>query len=93
MAQTGVSRPVVDDKESFLDALFVLEREDPDTRQHPPQVEWTNRHEKSMRRTGLRPSRGHARSAPQRLPIVQLEADTGSIVDLLTISGACCTFP
>ena len=93
MAQTGVSRPVVDDGDSFLDALFVLEREDPDTRQHPPQVEWTNRHEKSMRRTGLRPSRGHARSAPQRLPIVQLEADTGSIVDLLTISGACCTFP
>ena len=93
MAQTGVFRPVVVDKESFLDALFVLEREDPDTRQHPPQVEWTNRHEKSMRRTGLRPSRGHARSAPQRLPIVQLEADTGSIVDLLTISGACCTFP
>ena len=73
--------------------LYLVKRQDPDTRQHPPQVEWTNRHEKSMRRTGLRPSRGHARSAPQRLPIVQLEADTGSIVDLLTISGACCTFP
>ena len=52
MAQTGVFRPVVVDGESFLDALFVLEREDPDTRQHPPQVEWTNRHHKSMRRTG-----------------------------------------
>ena len=60
MAQTGVSRPVVVDGESFLDALFVLERQDPDTRQHPPQVESTNRHHKSMRRTGLRPSRGHA---------------------------------
>ena len=53
MAQTGVFRPVVVDGESFLDALFVLERQDPDTRQHPPQVESTNRHHKSMRRTGL----------------------------------------
>ena len=82
MAQTGVSRRVVVDGDSFLDALFVLEREDPDTRQHPPQVKWTNRHHKSMRRTGLRPSRGHPRSAPQRLPIVEVEADMGSMVDL-----------
>ena len=43
MAQTGVSRPVVVDGENFLDALFVLARQDRGIRQHPLQVEGRRR--------------------------------------------------
>jgi len=43
--------------------------------------------------SGLRRSRGHAQPADQRLPIVDLKAEMGSVVDARTISGACCTFP
>ena len=43
--------------------------------------------------SGLRRSRGHAQPADQRLPIVELKAEMGSVVDARTGSGACCTFP
>jgi hypothetical protein len=39
--------------------------------------------------SGLRRSRGHAQPADQRLPIVDLKAEMGSVVDARTISGAC----
>ncbi len=42
-AQTGVSRPVVDDGDSFLDALFSSARQDRGTRQHPLQAEGRRR--------------------------------------------------
>ena len=43
--------------------------------------------------TGLRRSRGHAQPAAQRLPIVEVKADMGFVVDVQTRSGAWCTFP
>jgi hypothetical protein len=94
MAQTGVSGPVVVDGESFLDALFASAGQGWGTRQHRLQVEGRSRRRiDCMAASGLRRSRGHAQPADQRLPIVDLKAEMGSVVDARTISGACCTFP
>ena len=43
--------------------------------------------------TGSRRSRGHAQPAAQRLPIVEVKADMGFMVDVQTRSGAWYTFP
>jgi len=43
--------------------------------------------------TGSRRSRGHAQPAAQRLPIVEVKADMGFVVDVQTRSGSCLSRP